>query len=67
MVFEEEFSIKDALVVPEFPNDDHTLPHAVDTTALEHFGGVEFHVVPGRRRIEFKLRTRGTRVVNAAS
>ena len=48
----EEFTIKDALVVPEFPNDDHTLPHAVDTAALEHFSGVELHVVPGRRQID---------------
>ena len=51
----EEFTIKDALVVPEFPNDDHTLPHAVDTAALEHFSGVEFHVVPGRRRIDILI------------
>ena len=37
----EKFTIKDALVVLEFPNDDNTLLHAVDTAALEHFSGVE--------------------------
>ena len=40
-------------MVPEF--HDHTLPHAVDTAALKHFSGVEFHVVPGRRRIDILI------------
>ena len=51
----EEFTIKGDLVVPEIPYDDHTLPHAVDTAVLEHFSGVEFHVVPGRRRIDILI------------
>ena len=51
----EEFTNKDALVVPEFPDDDHSLPHAVDTAAFEHFSGVEFHVVPGCRRIDILI------------
>ena len=47
----EEFSIKDALVVPQFSDDAHTLPRAVDTTTLKHFDGVHILVAPDRRRV----------------
>ena len=47
----EECNIKDALVVPQFSYDAHTLPHAEDTTTLEHFDGVLIPVAPDGRRV----------------
>ena len=47
-----EFYIKDALVVPQFLNDAHTLPHAVDTSMLEHFDGVHIPVAPDWRHVD---------------
>ena len=47
----EEFNVKDVLVVPQFSDDAHTLPNAVDTTTLEHFDGVHIPVAPDRRRL----------------
>ena len=51
----EDFDIKDALVVPQFSNDEGTLPHAVDITTLEHFNGVQIEVVPERKRIDILI------------
>ena len=34
---DETFQIKNALVVPEFPDDEGTLPHAVNVEKSEHF------------------------------
>ena len=48
----EEFAIKDAIVVPEFLDDNATLPHAVDTSGLDHFDGVEIPLAPDRDRID---------------
>ena len=48
----EEFAIKDAIVVPEFLDDKATLPHAVDTSSLGHFDGVEIPLAPDRDRID---------------
>ena len=48
----EEFDIKDALVVPKFSDDAHTLPHAVGTSTLEHFDGVHIPVAQDRRRVD---------------
>ena len=48
----EEFNVKDALVVPQSSDDAHTLPHAVDTSTLEHFEGAHIPVAPGRRRVD---------------
>ena len=45
----------DALVVPQFFDDENTLPHAVDISEFEHFEGVEIPVAPGRDRVDFLL------------
>ena len=51
----EDFDIEGALVVPQFSNDEGTLPHAVDITTLEHFNGEQIEVVPERKRIEILI------------
>ena len=38
----DNYKITGALVVPAFSDDKSTLPHAVDTSKLKHFHGVEF-------------------------
>ena len=38
--------------MPPFLDDENTLPHAVDTSTLEHFEGVHIPVVPYRRRVD---------------
>ena len=35
----ENFAIKDALVVPEFVDNEDTLPHRINTSDLMHFNG----------------------------
>ena len=40
--------IEDALVVPQFLDDAATLPHAVDTSGLLHFHGVDIPEAPDR-------------------
>ena len=39
-------------MVPEFLDDNATLPHAVDTSSLDHFDGVEIPLAPDRDRID---------------
>ena len=48
----ENFAIKDALVVPEFVDNEDTLPHRVDTSDLMHFNGVEIPTLPHRKNID---------------
>ena len=48
----EEIAIKDAIVVPEFLDDQAALPHAVDTNSLGHVDGVEIPLAPDRDRID---------------
>ena len=48
----ERFSVADALVVPQFFDNENTLPHAVDISEFEHFEGVEIPVAPGRDRVD---------------
>ena len=48
----EQFHIYGAVVVPQFLDDENTLPHAVDTSTLEHFEGVHIPVVQDRRRVD---------------
>ena len=48
----EQFHINGAVVVSQFLDDENTLPHAVDTSTLEHFEGVHIPVVPDRRRVD---------------
>ena len=45
----ENFAIKDTLVVPEFVDNEDTLPHRVDTLDLMHFNGVEIPTLPHRK------------------
>ena len=47
----EKFVIENALVVPQFSDDDSTLPHSVDVTELKHFQGTHVPVAPERNRI----------------
>ena len=48
----EKFVIENALVVPQFSDDDSTLPHSVDVTELKHFQGTHIPVAPERNRID---------------
>ena len=48
----EKFVIENALVVPQFSDDDSTLPHSVDITELKHFQGTHVPVAPERNRID---------------
>ena len=48
----EKFVIENALVVPQFSDDDSTLPHSVDVTELKHFQGTHVAVAPKRNRID---------------
>ena len=41
-----------ALVVPQFSDDENILPHAVDVSGLEHFVGVHIPVAPERGRMD---------------
>ena len=51
----ENFAIKDALVVPEFVDNEDTLPHRVDTSDLMHFNGVEIPTLPHRKNIDILI------------
>ena len=48
----EKFVIENALVVPQFSDDDSTLPHSVDVTELKHFQGMHVPVAPNCNRID---------------
>ena len=48
----ETFAIKNALVVPDFIDDENVLPHAVNTQKLRHFEGVKIPTIPQRQRID---------------
>ena len=48
----EKFVIENALVVPQFSDDNSTLPHSVDVTELKHFQGTHVPVAPERNRID---------------
>ena len=37
--------------MPQFSDDENTLPHGIDTSRLEHFEGVHIPVVPDRRHV----------------
>ena len=47
-----EFSVKNALVVPNFSDDESVLPHSVDIAGLDNFHNVEIPTVPGRKGID---------------
>ena len=51
----EQFTINDALVLPQFSDDKNTLPHAVDVSGLEDFEGVYIPVVPERRGVDLLI------------
>ena len=44
----EQFKIDNALVVPQFSDDENILPHVVEVSGLEHFVEVHIPVVPER-------------------
>ena len=48
----EEFSVKNALVVPNFSDDESVLPHSVDIAGLDNFHNVEIPTIPGRKSID---------------
>ena len=48
----DEFMVEDALIVPQFLDDAATLPHAVDTSGLLHFHGVDIPEAPDRERVD---------------
>ena len=45
-----QLNINDAPVVPQFSDDENTLPHAVNVSGLVCFEGVYIPAVPERRR-----------------
>ena len=51
----ETFAIKNALVVPDFIDDENVLPHAVNTQKLRHFEGVKIPTIPQRQRIDILI------------
>ena len=51
----ETFAIKNALVVPDFIDDENALPHAVNTQKLRHFKGVKIPTIPQRQRIDILI------------
>ena len=48
----EQFKINNALVVPQFSDDENILPHAVDVSGLEYFVGVHIPVTLERGRVD---------------
>ena len=48
----EDFSVKNALVVPNFSDDESVLPHSVDVAGLDNFHNVEIPTIPGRKSID---------------
>ena len=42
-------------MVPAFSDDKSTLPHAVDTSKLKHFHGVEIPVTPERKCVDILI------------
>ena len=51
----ERFDVENALVVPEFVDDECVLPHSVDTSGLEHFDGVNIPTLPYKRCIDILI------------
>ena len=49
LVTSDSYEITGALVVPAFSDYKSTLPHAVDTSKLKHFHGVEIPNIPERK------------------
>ena len=47
--------IKNALVVPDFVEEDGFLPHMVNVSHLEHFKGVDIPTVPHRNKIDILM------------
>ena len=56
----ERFDVGNALVVPEFVEDECVLPHSVDTSGLEHFDGVNIPTLPYKRCIQTTTTTTTT-------
>ena len=52
---DETFQIKNALVVPEFADNEATLPHAVNVEKLEHFLVVTIPVIGQRKSIDILI------------
>ena len=48
----EKFSVRNALVVPNFCDDEGVLPHSVDVSGLENFDNVEIPTIPERKSID---------------
>ena len=48
----EEFSVKNALVVPNFTDDESVLPHSVNMAGLDNFNDVEIPTIPERKCID---------------
>ena len=51
----ENFAIKDALVVPEFVDNEDTLPLCINASDLKHFNGVEIPTLPHRKNIDILI------------
>ena len=48
----EKFEIKNALIIPEFTDEDSTRPHAVNVASLEHFRGAKIPVISKPKSID---------------
>ena len=55
LVNNDEFEVKDALVVSQFLDDESTLPLAVDANSLSHFKGVRVPVIHNRKCMDILI------------
>ena len=55
LVTGDNYEINGALVVPAFSDDKSTLPHAVDTSKLKHFHGMEIPIIPERKCVNILI------------
>ena len=49
------YGIKGALIVPNFEDDENTLPHCIDTSKLSHFRGVQIPVISYRKSVDLLI------------
>ena len=52
---DEVFAVNNALVVPNFEEDEKTLPHAVNVKNLKHFKGVKIPTISNRKTIDILI------------
>ena len=51
----DKFTIRNALGMLKFADDENTLPHRVVTSNLEHFNGVNISTLPNRKNVDILI------------